>query len=47
MQSRTFDTSTIEGLKQAERYQQRLYAKFDKVVVIPVGLNRIKIYGQR
>ena len=46
MQSRTFDTSTKAGLKQAERYQQSLYAKFDQVVVVPLGLYRVKIWGE-
>jgi hypothetical protein len=46
MESRTFDTSTVNGLKQAERYQQRLYSKFEKVIVVPVGLSQVKIWGE-
>lgn len=47
MQFKTFDTSTIAGLKAAERYQQSLYSKFDKVTVTPIGLNRVKVWGER
>ena len=46
MQSRTFDISNPKGLKQAERYQQRLYSLFDKVIVVPIGLSHIKIWGE-
>lgn len=46
MQSRTFNTSTLAGLKQAELYQQHLYSKFDKVVVMPVGMSSVKIWGE-
>jgi hypothetical protein len=45
LESMTFDTSTPEGLKQAERYQQRLCKKFDKVIVVPIGLYTLRICG--
>jgi hypothetical protein len=32
-ESKTFDTRTAEGLKAAERYQARLYNKYDTVTV--------------
>ena len=44
-ETKTFDTSTLKGLKQAERYQQRLYNKYDKVTVVPAGLERVRITG--
>lgn len=45
MESRTFDTSTLQELKQAERHQQRLYDKYDKVTVTVIGLSCVKIQG--
>jgi len=44
--SKVFDTSTLKGLRAAERYQAALYSKFDKVTVVPVGLNRVRVSGQ-
>ena len=46
MESKTFDTSTVAGLKQAEKYQQKLYGKYDSVTVKPIGLNRVLIQGK-
>jgi hypothetical protein len=45
-ESKTFDTSTLKGLRQAERYQQKLYGKYDKVEVKPLGLTRTTITGR-
>ena len=44
-ENKTFDTSTIEGLKTAERYKRRLENKYDKVRTTPVGLDRVRIEG--
>lgn len=44
--SKTFDTSTLAGLKSAERYQARLYNLYDKVTVTPIGFNRVCITGR-
>lgn len=40
-----FDTSTLKGLSQAERYKAKLNAKYVRVTVIPAGLNRVRIVG--
>jgi len=45
MESKTFDTSTVQGVKAAERYQQRLYAKYDSVKVITLGMFRVMVKG--
>lgn len=44
-EGKTFDTSTIEGLKAAERYKTKLENKYDKVVTTTVGLDRVRIEG--
>lgn len=41
-----FDTSTTAGIEEAERYQQKLYDKYDNVSVTPIGLNRVRIIGR-
>ena len=46
MYSKDFDTSTIQGLKAAERYKAMLNNKCDKVQVLTLGLDRIRINGQ-
>ena len=46
-EARVFDTSTEAGLKAAERYKVRLENKYDKVKTTPVGLDRVRIEGQR
>ena len=46
MESKSFDTSTIEGLKQAEKYKAKLENKYDSVTTKPVGLNRVLIQGK-
>jgi hypothetical protein len=46
MEQRTFDTSTVKGLKQAERYKARLENKYDKVTTTPEGLDRVRIKGE-
>lgn len=47
MESRTFDTSTLQGLKLAERYKAYLSNKYERVTVSAVGLNRVKVYAVR
>lgn len=47
MKSKTFDTSTLAGLKRAERYKARLENQFNKVTVTAVGLNRVNISAFR
>ena len=46
MESKIFDTSTIKGLKQAERFKARLENKYDRVTTIPVGLTRVRVEGK-
>jgi hypothetical protein len=45
-ETKRFDTSTIDGLKAAERYQWRLYSKYNNVTVATLGLNRVEITGR-
>ncbi len=45
--SKIFDTSTLQGLKAAERFKARLNNTFESVNVYAVGLNRVQIVGQR
>ena len=46
MQSKTFDTSTIQGLKTAERFKVKLENQYDKVIVTAIGFNRVRIEGR-
>lgn len=46
-ESKIFDTSTLQGLKAAERYQARLYNKYQSVNVYAIGLYRVQIVGLR
>jgi hypothetical protein len=43
--TRDFDVSHLKGLKQAERYKSHLENKFDRVTVVTVGLDRVRITG--
>ena len=45
-QSQVFDTSTVEGLEAAEKFKAQMEDTHDKVVTIPVGLNRVMIEGR-
>lgn len=47
MKSRTFDTSTLAGIKSAERYKTQLEGQFDKVTVTILGLDKVKIWATR
>lgn len=44
-ESKIFDTSTLKGLKSAERYQAKLYNKYQSVNVYTIGLYRVQIVG--
>jgi len=44
--SKIFDTSTLQGLKAAERFQQRMYSKYDSVQVKTIGLFRVMIIAR-
>lgn len=43
--TKVFDTSTLKGLQQAERYKARLENTFCRVTVKPIGLDRVQISG--
>ena len=45
--SKTFNTSTIQGLKAAERYKARLENTFECVHVYAIGLDRVQIVGTK
>jgi hypothetical protein len=42
--AKIFDTTTLRGLKQAERFKTQLENKYDQVISTPVGLTRVLIY---
>jgi hypothetical protein len=46
-QTKTFDTSTLQGLKQAERFQARMYDLYESVNVYAIGWSRVKIVALR
>ncbi len=46
-ESKTFDTSTLKGLKSAERYQNKLYSLYDSVEVKTLGLTRCIVIGRK
>lgn len=43
---KTFDIHTQKGINDAERYQNKLYKKYDKVKVRIIGNDRILIRGE-
>jgi hypothetical protein len=43
---KVFDTSTKQGIKDAEKHQQALYKKYDKVKVEPSGLDKTEVWGE-
>jgi hypothetical protein len=45
--TRIFDTSTIQGLKAAERFKARMNEKFESVNVYAIGLTRVQIVALR
>jgi hypothetical protein len=44
---RMFDTSTIKGLEQAERFKARMENLYESVNVYAIGLNRVQIVALR
>jgi len=44
--TKIFDTSTIEGLKAAERFKARLENMCQSVNVYAIGLDRVQIVGR-
>ena len=44
--SKDFDTSTLKGMKAAERYKSRLNEQYDKVEVMTTGWNKVRIIGR-
>lgn len=45
MKSKVFDTSTVQGIRSAERYKALLNNKFESVNVYALGLFRVQIVG--
>ena len=41
--TKSFDTSTIKGIQQAERFKARMENTHESVNVYAVGLNRVQI----
>ena len=46
MDRKIFDTNTIQVLKAAETHKANLENKYDRVSVIPIGLDRVRIEGK-
>lgn len=44
--TKVFDTSTLKGLKAAERFKAMLENKALSVTTTPVGLDRVRIEGR-
>lgn len=44
--ARVFDTSTLKGLKAAEKYKAFLENKHDKVKTTPLGLHGVRIEAE-
>jgi hypothetical protein len=45
-ESRIFDTSTVKGVADAERYKARLENNYASVNVYAIGFYRVQIVGQ-
>lgn len=45
--SKMFDTSTLQGLKAAERFKARLNDAYESVTVYRIGWDRVQITGKR
>ena len=41
--TKTFDTSTLKGIKAAEQFKARMNDRFESVTVYAIGLNRVQI----
>jgi len=44
-ESKTFDISTEAGMKNAERFQSKLYKKYSHVKIEPSGYEKVKLIG--
>lgn len=47
VERKTFDLRTVREIKRAESYKRRLENKYDRVIVVPIGLDRISIEGRK
>lgn len=45
--TKTFDTSTIKGIQQAERFKARMGNLYESVNVYAISLNRVQIVALR
>jgi hypothetical protein len=45
--TKTFDTSTVEGIRKAEQFQARMYERFESVNVYAIGLYRVQIVATK
>jgi len=46
MEYKEFDRTTLKGVKDAERYQQALYNRYDKVEVRPIGFSKTAVWAK-
>lgn len=46
MEYKEFDRTTPKGIKDAERHQQALYKRYDKVEVRPIGFSKTAVWGE-
>jgi hypothetical protein len=46
IKTKIFDDTTIKGIKDAEKFQWKLYKKFDKVTVEPKGFDKVVVRGE-
>jgi hypothetical protein len=46
MKTKIFDTATLAGIRRAEAFKRKMENEFDKVAVIPIGLDRVQITGR-
>lgn len=45
--TKIFDVSTIQGIRTAERFKDRMNDEFDSVSVYSLGFNRVQIVALR
>jgi len=46
-QKKIFKIDSEKGLSSAERYQWKLYKKYDKVIVDNAGIAKVSICGEK
>lgn len=44
---KTFDISTIKGLKKAENFQKNLFKEYHYVEIKPIGFDKVKLTGKK